>query len=81
MNAKEKAKFIFDSMYNSMEDKHGFHIGHEISKQCALIAVEEILNSNPTRIHWTTDGHGLEETITYSDHRFWEAVKIEIQNM
>ena len=48
------------------------------AKQCALIAVDEILNSNPYKI--SLEGKFETEHITY-DINFWEEVKKEIENL
>jgi hypothetical protein len=71
MTPQEKAKDLFDKIYNiSGLTKE--------SKQCALIAVDEIINSNPYKL--SLEGKFLTEHITY-DINFWEEVKQEIEKL
>ena len=46
------------------------------SKECALIAVDEIIDSNPYKL--SLEGEFLTEHITY-DINFWQEVKKEIE--
>jgi hypothetical protein len=48
------------------------------AKQCALIAVDEIINSDPYKL--SLEGKFLTEHITY-DINFWEEVKQEIEKL
>lgn len=48
------------------------------AKQCALIAVDEIINSNPYKL--SLEGKFETEHITY-DINFWEEVKKEIEKL
>lgn len=49
-----------------------------MTKHCALIAVDEIINSNPYKL--SLEGEFLTEHITY-DINFWEEVKKEINKL
>tara|TARA_R110000822_G_scaffold75692_1_gene182095 strand:+ start:1394 stop:1630 length:237 start_codon:yes stop_codon:yes gene_type:complete len=78
MTPKEKAKELVDrfipfSMDNHIE-KYAIHSG----KQCALIAVEEIINSSPSLPMY--DGGSfvcdIEESTIY-----WQEVKQEIEKL
>jgi hypothetical protein len=73
MNPKEKAEELFDKMYSvkTIYDAHNITI-HE-AKQCALIAVEEILEANPYECD------GIE--ILHSGISYWEEVKKEIEKL
>ena len=73
MTPKEKAQELMLKYYNRIEHKLSIdYVGHDwdISKQCALIAVDEIIESNP--YEW--DGEDLNSTIDY-----WEKVKKDIE--
>lgn len=59
MTPNEKAKELASKMYYAGD------IDYKIAKICALIAVDEILNSNPT---WFIDQ-------TRSTHKYWEHVR------
>jgi len=48
------------------------------AKQCVLIAVDEIINSNPYKL--SLEGKFLTEHITY-DINYWEEVKKEIKKL
>ena len=72
MRPKEKADEIFTNYYNLIQDQGGI-LGEEIlvsilAKQCALIAVDEILNINSFEEHFTI-------------HFYYLAVKEEIENL
>ncbi len=45
MTPKEKAKELFDKMYNSKDQLRKYPMCFDTSKQCALIAVDEILKA------------------------------------
>ena len=65
MTPKEKAKELFNKMFCSSRS-----IEVEQAKKCALIAVDEIINSRPA----ITDSQ-----IEYKN--YWQEVKTEIQNL
>jgi hypothetical protein len=74
MTPKEKAKDLVNSFYNNAESRN--KIGafdedlHQYNcKQCALIAVDEIINANPYEVSKTD----MDSTIEY-----WTEVKQEI---
>lgn len=64
MTPKEKA--------NELIEKFIFINGNSFfAKDCAIIAVDEILNSNPT---WFVDQ-------MKSTHKFWQEVKSELEKL
>ena len=77
MTPKEKAKELVEkysdiSIIYPVIDENGIHLENK-SKECALIAVDEIINSNPTIINGVSD---FRINIYY-----WEAVKKEIEKL
>lgn len=71
MIPKLKAKELFEKFLQSDEiDNHSF-VGHLVAKQCALIAVNEILQ--------VLDNEGYED----EDHKFkfWQQVQQEIEKI
>jgi ferritin-like protein len=69
MEAKEKAIELvekYDETLTYLESKAK-------AKQCALIAVQEIINANPHSNPFTTE--------VYSTMLFWQEVKQEINNL
>ena len=62
---KDKAKELVDKMWN-IDERYG-SIGFYEAKQCALVAVDEILNIN-----------SVDKDVELSD--YWEEVKQEIEN-
>jgi hypothetical protein len=66
MTPKEKAKELVDKMWN-IDERYG-SIGFHEAKQCALIAVDEIINVTVGLNGWI-DGF-----------QYWEEVKKEIEN-
>jgi hypothetical protein len=69
MNAKEKAQELFDKYVALTDGWVAGKNGWEHKKQCALIAVEEIINSRPA----ITDSQ-----LEYNN--FWNDVKSELQS-
>jgi hypothetical protein len=53
MTPKQKAEELFDKMSTNDGDEH-HHCTQYVAKQCALIAVDEILKTNPykARNYW-----------------------------
>ncbi len=72
---KEKAKELvdkYDEALTYLESKSN-------AKQCALIAVDEVINANPYK--WAPFmGHYTEAVLT-SDNSYWIAVKQEIEKL
>jgi hypothetical protein len=69
MNAKEKSRELYNKFYNTNSHDNSVTARQEIAKQCALIAVDEVLNSNQT---W------YEGTIPYG---YWKEVRKEIEKI
>jgi cell fate (sporulation/competence/biofilm development) regulator YmcA (YheA/YmcA/DUF963 family) len=70
MESKEKAKELVDRFRNVdyLKDYEG--MDEELAQQCAIIAVDEIINSRPA----ITDSQ-----IDYQE--YWQQVKQEIENL
>lgn len=77
MSPKEKAEELVDKMYYSRKYKDGEDYRAQEAwvhaKQCALIAVDEIINSNPHSNPFNTN---VESTMSY-----WQEVKYEIEKL
>jgi hypothetical protein len=74
MTPKEKAKELYLKFYSkipSIQDEG--QIQDEASKQCALIAVEEIIQA--------IDFDWMEVQNLESVHRYWQEVKKEIEKL
>jgi hypothetical protein len=72
MTVKEKAKELYFKYYLQVADGS---FPEYNAKQCALIAIDEIINNN-SKIPGDLDGlHIMENTL------FWEEVKHEIKNL
>ena len=67
MTAEEKAKELFYKIYKVNNPMGNYPMCFNTAKQCALIAVDEILNI----------------TLSYAgkDYDFWQEVKIEIEKL
>tara|TARA_R110000868_G_scaffold68882_1_gene203508 strand:+ start:146 stop:373 length:228 start_codon:yes stop_codon:yes gene_type:complete len=75
MTPKEKAKELYDKFYMAIpNDEMG--LNDEASRQCALIAVDEILN---TIVHKDQDERLAYELL--GNKFYWEDVKQEIENL
>ena len=64
MTPNEKAEELYNNMYHELPARMG---RHEISKNCALIAVDEILN-----LCWGNNKVGV---------KHWQDVKTEIEKL
>jgi hypothetical protein len=81
MNAKEKAKelihYYIKELLSAKYSINGFVI-NDLAKQCALMAVDEILNNN-CGSH--TDEANATNSEIYCDEYFWNDVKSELQSL
>ena len=81
MNAKEKAKelihYYIKELLSAKYSINGFVI-NDLAKQCALMAVDEILNNNCGS---RTDEANATNSEIYCDEYFWNDVKSELQSL
>jgi hypothetical protein len=70
MTPKEKAKELYNKFYNTSSHPHHVESRKNNAKQCALIAVDEIINT-----------HLLSEKNIFGIHPvdYWQEVKQEIE--
>lgn len=68
MSPKEKASDIFNKMCNSVDELLPYDV-----KECALIAIGEIIAANPHSNPFNTD--------VYSTMDYWQEVKQELQKL
>jgi hypothetical protein len=73
MKPKEKAKELVEKYEKYLFDKFTTDEDWVKCVQCALIAVQEIINANPHSNPFTTE--------IYSTMLFWQEVKNEINNL
>tara|TARA_R110000868_G_scaffold131781_1_gene342016 strand:- start:300 stop:515 length:216 start_codon:yes stop_codon:yes gene_type:complete len=71
MTPQEEAKELVDKMWN-IDERYG-SIGFHEAKQCAMIAVNQIIGA--------IDFDWMEVQNLESEHRYWEQVKEEIQQL
>jgi hypothetical protein len=71
MTPQEKAKELFNKMYNTDDPMGNYPMCFDTAKQCALIAVDEIINSIVI-----TDLTTAENQFIY-----WEEVKQQIEKL
>lgn len=78
MTPKEKAKELVDKMsYNDFDEDH--NCSNYVAKNCALIAVDEVLNVIPYSI---MDTHKGEVYFYENEERdYWQEVKQEIEKL
>ena len=90
MKAKEKAKEFFDKMYDKVEDAEiecgtycmgGSFNRRTLSKQCALIAVDEIILSIIQIHNDMTWGERKQTTERNTGYAYWTDVKQEIEKL
>jgi len=76
MTPKEKAVELFDKMIFNQAISTKINcpnLANEYAKDCALIAVDEIITSNPHSNPFNTD--------VYSTMSYWQEVKQEIEKL
>jgi len=78
MNPKEKAEELINKFKPLCGGYNGGKINKNFAKQCALIAVEEILSNN---CGTNTDGQQAYKEEIYCDEYFWHDVKKEIEKL
>lgn len=85
MTAKEKANQLVDNYW--LMDKINPSLSKEQAKQCALIAVDEIINSTPSEPNfadWDDCGweyrYFIDAQKTHALH-FWQEVKKQIEKL
>ena len=80
--AKEKAKELFDKYCYAIrteETDSGYFTNIIYAKQCALIAVEEILKAIPNEYLETYKGES--NFIINEDIEYWQEVKKELEKL
>ena len=76
MTPKEKAIDLMAGFYDIKSNEPDYGMEREMAKKCALIAVDEILNSNPSYYDYGSNGWVLIDNSEY-----WEEVKKEIEKL
>jgi adenylate cyclase class IV len=78
MTPKIKADELVESFYNEFAYMIEFGEPYKAAKQCALIAVDEILNVCPfISIEYAISEGGKESDA----QKYWEQVRVEIRNL
>jgi hypothetical protein len=79
MTPKEKAEDLFQKMYNKLKDTKAIFLEYKSdknsAKQCALIAVDEILNG------YEFDSLDIKHKRIMDNINYWDEVKQEIENL
>jgi hypothetical protein len=75
MTAKEKAKELYNKMYETGFKPKSVLIRIEQAKECALIAVDEIING------YEFDSLDIEHKRIMDNINFWDEVKQEIEKL
>jgi hypothetical protein len=85
MTPKEKAIELYQEFLRYVPAEE--ELEHKYAKQCALIAVDEIINSeprNPSNVDWDDCGGTHEyyyEAQREEADKYWREVKQEIENL
>lgn len=81
MTPKEKAKELVDKMLDKLYNGGSLsfkHILQRYAKQCALIAVDEVLSTGCWVSKECAEKEGFEPECT---EEYWEKVKLEIEKL
>ena len=87
MTPKEKAKELYNKYADEFNFDDTYRSYREQSKQCALIAVDEILESEPrypSNVDWNDVGGTFQFYYVaqrVEAQRYWEEVKQEIEKL
>ena len=76
MTPKEKAEDLFYEMSTNSSDEY-HHCSHYVAKNCALIAVDEIINT----LNYDIRDLDVRGNILLDLIKFWREVKTEIENL
>lgn len=79
MTPKEKAKSLYNKML-SQQHGPGIEASYGNAKRSAMIAVEEIIMSNPTKEVGLTFFNDP-DTVVKPDIEYWQQVKTEIDKL
>jgi hypothetical protein len=74
MTPKEKAEEILEKMQDKASEHDCFGSEYLVAKECALIAVDEIINASPTQPNAFLN-------VVKSSINYWEEVKQEMQTL
>jgi hypothetical protein len=78
MTPKEKAEELVKKMYAVRSGSVSMITLH-FAKQCALIAVDEIIKANPYK--WVSFMDQYTETVLTSNIQYWQEVKQELEKI
>jgi hypothetical protein len=83
MTPKEKAEQLVESFMNIKQQKLADYsiIYHPTAKQCALIAVDELIKTCKLITKLYHDNDMINSDIDYQAEEFWREVKEEIENL
>jgi hypothetical protein len=83
MTPKEKANKIFTDMYNVDDIMGNYPMCFDTAKKCALIAVDEIINTNPQIVQYISDKIDplMYEKKCNSNTKYWQEVKAAIKKL
>jgi hypothetical protein len=85
MTPKEKAQELFDKYWTLISYKIEGSVGRLVIKQCALIAVDELINEVYNISHQYTAVYNNETKfynyIDSKELKFWKQVKHEIEEL
>ena len=71
MTPKEKARELFYKMlFTDTVDDYSF-VGSKVAKQCALIAVDELIKSHHAQL--------VDKSLTHPAEDYWQQVKQELE--
>jgi hypothetical protein len=74
---EQKAKELIDKMYNTDDPMGNYPMCFDTAKQCALIAVEEIIKRTRSVDTMPPNYQKIDE----NTKEYWEQVKIEIEKL
>ena len=84
MTPKEKAKQLFNIFLTPVDELNKYPMCYDTAKQCALIAVDEIIKSEPVLPNKNDPFSGNIKSIRecFTDaNTYWNEVKEEIKNL
>jgi hypothetical protein len=80
LTPKEKARELFDKMFNIPDEGFG-SIGVYEAKQCALIAVDEIIETCLAIIQLYEENGFINSDLSIQPIDYWQEVKQEIEKL
>lgn len=81
MTPKEKAKHLHEKFMTPVDTLHNYPMCYDTSKQCALLAVNEIISDQLESFEISLETNLNARGIIMGGLEYWKDVKIELEEL